>query len=163
VTKEEKETLAKLRREVSDLKITAKQMLAEAAGEATAAHQLGELAKVSKAKAQAASVRVRICLVGGPPSSNSVELIVLNGSLKGQQCCVGYQPLQSTVEDVKSRKASLLRQRRHCRRHNMTAKKHGSGFTQTEVDGGCVSCSLNRLVCACLWATMHMHLHVTDS
>jgi hypothetical protein len=65
-------------------------MTTDAAREATAAHQRGEPAKVSKAKAQVAYVRLRICFMNNAPSINSVELIVLNGSLTGHQCCADY-------------------------------------------------------------------------
>jgi hypothetical protein len=69
--KEEKEGSAKLRREVSDLKETVKQMTAEAASQATAAQQLGESAKMAKAKAEAAYTRVRIYFM-----KNSSSVIV---------------------------------------------------------------------------------------
>lgn len=56
--KEQKEVSEKLRKEVSDLKETVKEMTAEAASQATAAQQLGESAKEAKTKSDAAYSKV---------------------------------------------------------------------------------------------------------
>lgn len=83
---EQKDGSEKLRKEVSDLKDTVKEMTKEAASQATAAHQLGESAKDAKTKAEAAYTKVCIRAVDHRKSSAVLRAPLHRRHLHVQGC-----------------------------------------------------------------------------